>query len=62
LQRGCGLSPSSSGLKSLGRRGARIPWAAIGQGVGQRDLAVTANTYTHVLTDERELDYPNLLA
>ena len=29
--------------------------------VGQRDLAVTANTYTHVLVDERELDYAELL-
>jgi integrase len=38
------------------------PWATIGQEVGQRDLAVTANTYTHVLTDQSELDYPNLLA
>jgi hypothetical protein len=25
-------------------------------------LAVTANTYTHALTDERELDYSTLLA
>jgi integrase len=41
---------------------AGVPWATIGQGVGQRDLAVTANTYTHVLTDERELYYANLLA
>jgi integrase len=39
-----------------------VPWATIGQNVGQRDLAVTANTYSHVLTDERELDYPKLLA
>lgn len=39
-----------------------VPWATIGQSVGQRDLAVTANTYTHVLADERELDYANLLA
>ena len=31
------------------------------QGVGQRDLAVTANTYSHVLTDETELDYTKLL-
>jgi hypothetical protein len=30
--------------------------------VGQRDLAVTANTHTHVLIDERELDYTALLA
>ena len=36
-------------------------WATIGQAVGQRDLAVTANTYTHVLTDERELDYEGML-
>jgi integrase len=41
---------------------AGVPWATIGQNVGQRDLAVTANTYSHVLTDETELDYPNLLA
>jgi hypothetical protein len=38
------------------------PWARIGEHVGQRNLAVTANTYTHVLADENELDYPNLLA
>jgi integrase len=38
-----------------------VPWARIGEMVGQRDLAVTANTYTHVLTDERELDYAELL-
>jgi hypothetical protein len=30
--------------------------------VGQRDLAVTANTYTHVLLDTAELDYDGLLA
>jgi integrase len=34
-----------------------VPWATIGQAVSQRDLAVTANTYSHVLTDETELDY-----
>lgn len=38
-----------------------MPWATIGQHVGQRDLAVTANTYTHVLVDERELNYAELL-
>jgi integrase len=38
------------------------PWARIGEFVGQRDLAVTANTYTHVLTDETELDYSSLVA
>jgi integrase len=39
-----------------------MPWARIGEQVGQRNLAVTANTYTHVLTDERELDYRALLS
>lgn len=39
-----------------------VPWARIGELVGQRNLAVTANTYTHVLTDEAELDYTDLLA
>jgi hypothetical protein len=34
----------------------------IGEQVGQRNLAVNANTYTHVLTDESELDYQALLA
>jgi len=29
--------------------------------VGQRNLAVTANTYTHVLADETELDYAEML-
>jgi hypothetical protein len=38
-----------------------VPWATIGQNVGQRDLAVTANTYSHVLTDEREIDYERML-
>jgi HK97 family phage major capsid protein len=39
-----------------------VPWATIGHAVGQRDLAVTANTYSHVLADETELDYAALLA
>ena len=38
-----------------------IPWVRIAEFVGQRDLAVTANTYSHVLVDERELDYESLL-
>ena len=39
----------------------RVPWARIAEFVGQRDLTVTANTYTHVLVDEAELDYAALL-
>ena len=38
-----------------------VPWARIGEHVGQRNLAVTANTYTHVLVAEAELDYAELL-
>ena len=34
---------------------------AIGEHVGQRNLAVTANTYTHVLADETEFDYSSML-
>jgi hypothetical protein len=39
-----------------------MPWARISEFVGQRDLAVTANTYTHVLTGETELDYASPVA
>ena len=37
-------------------------WALIGSRVGQRSLSVTADTYTHVLLDDRELDHANLVA
>ena len=40
---------------------AGVPWARIGEHVGQRNLAVTANTYSHVLADEAELNYAELL-
>ncbi|MDX6479638.1 MAG: hypothetical protein QOG85_148 [Gaiellaceae bacterium] len=40
---------------------AGVPWARIGEHVGQRNLSVTADTYTHVLADETELDYAALL-
>jgi integrase len=39
-----------------------VPWARIGEWVGQKNLSVTADTYTHVLSDEAELDYGELLA
>jgi integrase len=38
-----------------------VPWARIGEHVGQRNLAVTANTYSHVLADEAELEYERML-
>jgi integrase len=37
-------------------------WAEIGRLVGQRKLSVTADTYTHVLSDGRELDYATLVS
>src|SRR5712691_5303041 len=39
-----------------------VAWARIADFVGQRDLTVTANTYTHGLVDEAELAYEKLLA
>lgn len=36
-------------------------WAEIGQLVGQRQLSVTADVYTHVLSDGREVDYAAIL-
>jgi integrase len=38
-----------------------VPWARIAEFVGQRKLSVTADTYTHVLIDETEVDYAALL-
>ena len=38
-----------------------MPWARIGEFVGHRDLSVTADTYTHAMADETELDYSELL-
>jgi len=35
-------------------------WALIGARVGQRSLSVTADTYTHVLLDDRELAHTSL--
>jgi hypothetical protein len=61
------VSPTSARTTSGTRRIsllhlAGVPWARIGEHVGQRRLRVTADTYSHVLSDERELDYAELLA
>jgi hypothetical protein len=40
----------------------RLPWARIGEFVGQRSLSVTADVYSHVLLDETEVGYARLLA
>jgi integrase len=37
-------------------------WAEIARFVGQRKLSLTADTYTHVVVDPREVDYQTLLA
>jgi integrase len=37
-------------------------WAEIARLVGQRKLSVTADVYTHVLSDGRELDFADVLA
>jgi integrase len=39
-----------------------VPWAKFGEMVGQRNIAVTPNTDSHVIADEAELDYEALLA
>jgi integrase len=39
-----------------------LTWARIGDVVGHADLATTARTYTHVLVDEAELDYADLVS
>lgn len=38
-----------------------MPWARIGELVGHDDLMTTARTYTHVVADEQELNYAELL-
>jgi len=38
-----------------------VTWAEIGARVGQRNLSVTADLYTHVLLDPREVDRAKLL-
>lgn len=38
-----------------------VPWATIGSWVGQRSLSTTADTYTHVLLDGRDLTWDELL-
>jgi integrase len=38
-----------------------VPWARIGELVGHDDLVTTARTYTHVVADEGELDYAEVM-
>lgn len=39
-----------------------VSWARIGELVGHADLVTTARTYTHVVADEAELEYAQLVA
>ena len=34
-----------------------ISWARIGEAVGHDDITTTSRVYTHVVADEREIDY-----
>jgi len=38
-----------------------MPWARIGELVGHDDITTTSRVYTHVLADETEIDYAELL-
>lgn len=46
-------------ISLLHRQG--IDWARIGERVGQRHSTTTAETYTHVMLDAREVDWSALL-
>jgi integrase len=39
-----------------------MPWARIGEAVGHDDITTTSRVYTHVVADERELDYETMVA
>jgi hypothetical protein len=36
---------------------AYVSWARIGEAVGHDDITTTSRVYTHVVADEREIDY-----
>jgi integrase len=40
---------------------AGVPWARIGEQVGHDDITTTSRVYTHVVADEAELEYADLL-
>ena len=57
-----GLSPHDLRHRRISLDHLRgVPCARIGELVWQRNLAVTANTYTHVLSNEYELDHASLV-
>jgi integrase len=38
-----------------------LDWARIGEQVGHDDITTTSRVYTHVVTDEREIVYSEVL-
>jgi integrase len=38
-----------------------VSWARIGEQVGHDDITTTSRVYTHVVADEREVDYSDSL-
>lgn len=52
---------ASAAQKTAPRSSKGVPFAEIGRMVGQRKLSVTADTYTHVLSDRREASFQELL-
>ena len=41
---------------------AGVPWVRIGELVGHDDITTTSRVYTHVMADEGEIDYPEVLS
>jgi integrase len=39
-----------------------VSWARIGEQVGHDDITTTSRVYTHVVADERELDYQSVVS
>ena len=60
----CRVSPRTTSATAAYRSCTHrdSPGRRIGEFVGHGDLVTTARTYTHVLSDEQELDYEALLA
>ena len=56
------MHQSASPLSTPRDPGVGRSWAEIARFVGQRKLSITADTYTHVLVDGREVDLLDLLA
>ena len=55
-------SPGPAHRRISLRHRQRMSWArVVGDYVGSRDIRTMADTYTHVLADETELDYERLL-